>query len=99
VEAELFLCLLELLKETKYEILVELHNMYADEEFIGCKDNMKGGCYREITTLPISILRRMVGKREKYIHTSKYGEVYIEGTRDLLDDATSFYQNLFWPDS
>jgi hypothetical protein len=71
--------------------------MYADEEFIGCKDNMKGGCYREITTLPISILRRMVGKREKYIHTSKYGEVYIEGTRDLLDDATSFYQNFFGP--
>ena len=56
------LCLLKLLKEKKYEILAELHNMYADEEFIGCKDHMKGGCYREIITLPISILRRTVGK-------------------------------------
>jgi hypothetical protein len=80
----------------KTEILVELHAIYADEELFWLQRSherwlLQGDCNT-------SYLHRVANgrKRKNFVHSLKSGYLVIEGTKNLLDHATSFFKEFFW---
>jgi mannosylglycoprotein endo-beta-mannosidase len=76
---------------------VELHSIFADEELFWLQRSHERWLLQGDSNT--SYFHRVANgrKRKSSVHSLKNGDVIIEGTKDLLEHATSYYKELFGP--
>ena len=81
----------------KMDINAELYELLVNEEFFWLQQSHERWLLKG--DLNTDYYHKIANgrKRKNTIHSFTAGEVTIEGTQNLLNHATTFYKDLFWP--